>query len=319
MERKVSDLSSRDLSLGRLAIGFIALVLTVPATAARSDDEDVERAMAEARRALESAQGELAEIEVVVGPGRGVFVSGARARRALIGITLVSQDDEQHSDEGVIVSAVSPGGPAAEAGIQAGDLIVRIDDTPLDERDGVAPERALVDYMSGVDPGEAVELTYQRDGDQASVMVETEAMGRQVFTFSGPDGGPGSHFRFDGSGPMGLRMDPETGRFIGARGGWTDMELVNLSEGADEYFGTDEGVLVVRAPRDEGFELQDWDVIAEIDGRVPRDPSHAMRILRSYMPGETLEVTIYRGGRRQTLEVEVPELRRRYEELLIPE
>jgi S1-C subfamily serine protease len=114
-------------------------------------------------------------------------------------------------------------------------------------------------------------------------------------------------------------MDPETGQFISRRGSWIDMELVNLSEGADNYFGTDSGILVVRAPQDEGFELQDWDVITEIGGREPRDPAHAMRILRSYMPGEELEITIYRDKRRQTLEIEVPELRRRYEELLMPE
>ena len=128
-----------------LASALLALALTVPAAAARSGDEGVERAMAEARRALESVQGELAKIAVVAGPGRGFFISESRGRRAMIGITLTSQDDEVHSDEGVLVSAVSPGGHAAEAGIQAGDLIVRIDDTPLDERGGGTPERAWVE------------------------------------------------------------------------------------------------------------------------------------------------------------------------------
>jgi len=296
---------------------LLTLVLTSSVAAARPDDDGVEHAMQEAQRALESAQGEIAEIEVIAGPGRTLMIGERRGRRAMIGITLVGEDGEQRSDDGVYVSAVSPGGPADQAGLRAGDLLIRIDDTPLDTRDGVSPERALVEYMSGVDPGEAVELTYLRDGDRDSVAVQTEAQGPQVFAFSG---GPGGRLRFDDDdSPMRFRMDPDTGRMMGVRGSWIDMELVSLSEGADDYFGTDSGILVVRAPDDADFELKDWDVIAEIGGRVPRDPSHALRILRSYMPGETLELTIYRNKRRQTLEVTVPELRRRYEDLLIPE
>jgi PDZ domain len=300
-----------------LTVVLLALSASLPVAAARSDDAGVEQAMEEARRALESGQGELAEIEVVVGPGRGVFVTEMRGRRAMIGITLISENDEQHSDEGVLVSAVSPGGPAAEAGIRADDLIVRIDDTPLDGRGDVSPERALVEYLSGVDVGETVELTYLRDGDRESVSVTTETMGPQVFSF----GGPGQQrFEFGNrEGQMRLRMDPETGHFMSMRGGWVDMELVNLSEGAEPYFGTERGILVVRSPSAEGFELQDWDVITEIGGREPRDPAHAMRILRSYMPGEDLEITFYRNRRQLTLEIQVPELRQRYEELLIPE
>ena len=54
------------------------------------------------------------------------------------------------------------------------------------------------------------------------------------------------------------------------------------------YFGTSEGVLVVRAPEEEGLKLQDGDVILSIDGRKPTSGSHATRILRSYQPGEKL-------------------------------
>ena len=86
-----------------------------------------------------------------------------------------------------------------------------------------------------------------------------------------------------------------------------DMELVELTPGLGEYFGTDSGLLVVRAPRNEAFELRDGDVIRSIGGREPDGVRHAMRILRSYQPGETMALDIVRNKRRRSLSIEVPE------------
>ncbi|HEY5624407.1 MAG TPA: PDZ domain-containing protein, partial [Gammaproteobacteria bacterium] len=94
-------------------------------------------------------------------------------------------------------------------------------------------------------------------------------------------------------------------RAIGPLGRWSDMELVELTPTLGEYFGTDEGILVVRAPSDDELQLQDGDVILEIGGRKPMSREHAMRILGSFEVGETLELTIMRDQRRQTLEIEV--------------
>jgi len=52
--------------------------------------------------------------------------------------------------------------------------------------------------------------------------------------------------------------------------------------------------------------LQDGDVILAIDGRAPTSPRHAMRILRSYEPGETISFSIVRRKQQQTLEVDLP-------------
>ena len=95
--------------------------------------------------------------------------------------------------------------------------------------------------------------------------------------------------------------------FIQGNSTWGDMELVELSEGLGDYFGVDEGVLVVSAPSNEALGFEDGDVILSIGGRKPGDIDHAMRILRSYESGETLEVKITRKRRSQTLKIEVPE------------
>jgi hypothetical protein len=89
--------------------------------------------------------------------------------------------------------------------------------------------------------------------------------------------------------------------------GWGDMELVELNEGLGRYFGTDDGLLVVRAPTTGTLKLEDGDVIQKIDGRTPSSVRHAMRILGSYQAGEKLTLDIMRDKKRRTLDVEIPD------------
>ena len=89
------------------------------------------------------------------------------------------------------------------------------------------------------------------------------------------------------------------------------MELADLSPALGEYFGTDQGVLVVRVPHGDDFlKLQDGDVIHNIDGRVPENGSHATRILRSYQPGEKIHLKVMRQKKSLELEGSLPEGRR---------
>jgi S1-C subfamily serine protease len=87
------------------------------------------------------------------------------------------------------------------------------------------------------------------------------------------------------------------------------MEMVSLTEDLGRYFGTDKGLLIVRAPEDESLKLRDGDVIRTIDGREPASVTHAMRILGSYQSGETLEIEIMRDKKRLTVSVEMPDNR----------
>jgi hypothetical protein len=64
-------------------------------------------------------------------------------------------------------------------------------------------------------------------------------------------------------------------------GGIGELELAPLSPGLGRYFGTDRGVLVIRAPDDGSFKLQNGDVITAIGGHEPQSASDALSILRS--------------------------------------
>jgi len=47
-------------------------------------------------------------------------------------------------------------------------------------------------------------------------------------------------------------------------------------------------------------------VLQTIDGRTPENPGHAFRILRSYQPGEKVQLAFVRERKTLTLEATVP-------------
>jgi serine protease Do len=77
---------------------------------------------------------------------------------------------------GVYVERVDPQGPAARAGVAAGDVVVRLDDQP------VHSSTQLVELVGGATPGQDVSLTLFRQKRQVTVRVRVEArhVGRTV-------------------------------------------------------------------------------------------------------------------------------------------
>jgi len=80
------------------------------------------------------------------------------------------------SDAGVRITAPMPGGPAAKAGLRAGDLIVQVDDKPMR---GVALADAIA-RMRG-DVGTQVSLVVRRDGtDDFTLALTRDTIRRQL-------------------------------------------------------------------------------------------------------------------------------------------
>ncbi|MCC6202323.1 MAG: PDZ domain-containing protein [Gammaproteobacteria bacterium] len=246
-----------------------------------------------ARRELEAAARDVARLSS--GPLVTNFVlNRAGPPRAMLGVVI---EDDQGAAK---VTAVTPGSAAAEAGIQVGDRIVAVDGRELGA--GGAPGQALTGHMAGVEPGTEVTLRVQRGDDTRDFKVTARA-GEPPQPPDGFSRWPGDNFAaFTGPG----RPVPAPGgeQFFAIR--WPAMELVPLTEQLGRYFGTDEGLLVVRLPENNAFQLQDGDVILEIAGRKPTTPEHALRILMSFNPGETVKLTIMRDRRKQTLDFTLP-------------
>jgi serine protease DegQ len=90
-------------------------------------------------------------------------------QRGRIGIAIqdvtpgLSQALELTTDRGALVTQVEPGSSAEQAGIAAGDVIVAIDDTPIDGSADLRNEIGLIRA------GESVAVTTLRDGERRTV------------------------------------------------------------------------------------------------------------------------------------------------------
>ena len=173
------------------------------------------------------------------------------------------------------------------------------------ELGGDSAARVLIGQMDNVSPGDTVLLTIVRDGDEEEIEVIAGSSSAVFGPFFDRDDESGDR-RFD-LGELFERRGEVGDRLLSFRRSWGDMELVELTPELGAYFGTETGILVVRAPSDDALAvLMDGDVILDIGGREPNSPEHALRILASFESGETLELAIMRNQDRQTLEVEFP-------------
>ena len=68
---------------------------------------------------------------------------------------------------GALVNRVTPGKPAATAGLQHGDIIVEIDGKPI------RSNRELIDHISYLPVGTNVRVTFIRDGQRRTVTART--------------------------------------------------------------------------------------------------------------------------------------------------
>ena len=273
----------------------------------QSQNTNAEKRLAEARARLEQAAREVAELSgQVYGRAGGPTVIFREFHpgkpRALLGVNISGVPGDGKSD-GVKILGVGPGSPADNAGLKAGDIITTIDGESLTGASSGESSEKLLKHMAGIEPGKPVTLAYQRDGKQHKVEVKTAALD------PGPGFGPGPNFmRMDPHGPQGGAMAFNTAPFFNgpfARQ-WGDLELAMVTPRLGKYFGTDTGILVVRAPRDDKMKLEDGDVILSIDGRKPNDPGHALRILRSYATGEKLTMEVMRDKRHHKVEMTIP-------------
>src|SRR5437588_8567129 len=84
---------------------------------------------------------------------------------ATVNPTLAAQDGLT-VDHGVLIASVLSGGAAEHAGLQAGDVIVQIDNTPIND------EPSLVDVLVSKNPGDKVSVKVYRGNQQMTVSVK---------------------------------------------------------------------------------------------------------------------------------------------------
>jgi hypothetical protein len=250
----------------------------------------------------------------VDGPDRLMRIVMNRRARLGIKVNLQARDTDSL---GAYVESVTPNGPAAAAGLRSGDLITKVDGKSVlsggaaaDDRDArqSLPGLRLIELAARLEPSDTVAVEFLRGKDRRTVSLVTEDEPDMVM--AGPGGGRPFVMRFRGEGahddvrlPAGDFMDIGPGeRFEFLAGSpLGDLELAPLNPDLGQYFGTTEGVLVIRAPKNGSLGLKGGDVVQAVDGRKPAGPSHLMRILRSYDRGETFKLDILRNRKRETV------------------
>ncbi|MDD5563470.1 MAG: PDZ domain-containing protein, partial [Thermoanaerobaculaceae bacterium] len=178
------------------------------------------------------------------------------------------------------------------------------------DEDESAPTARLMDLASSLKDGDVVTLEYRRGGATATATLTARSpVGPHVRVVNVPRG-----LGMNGGTSIEIPDIPDMPDIdIDVMGGraWRDVDLIALNPELGQYFGSSDGVLVVRAPKESSLKLQGGDVILKIGDRTPATPTQAMRILRSYEPGEKVELQVLRKHEKVAVEVQVPERRHR--------
>jgi serine protease Do len=206
--------------------------------------------------------------------------------------------------EGALINGVLEDSPAEEAGLQEGDIVVKIDQSRV--RNSADLTNAVRDSR----PGHVSSIEYYREGRR--MRTEVTLAEKENTTIWNPRG-EGRHqarrhhsseepnvYFFDdhGRGPMGL-MAGGTPRL--------GVQLMDLSDQLSEYFGVAEGVLITEVISESAAEtagLKAGDVITAV-GDKPTGSSEEVRAELGEVESGPVEITVVRHGEEQKLTAEL--------------
>ena len=247
------------------------------------------------------------------GPGSHMVM-----RRGRLGVTVDLRPDASRDSLGALVGGVTPGGPAERAGVQAGDIITRLNGARLvggvssdDDGSQSRPGMKLIELASHLEHGDTVRLDLLRENRPQTVTftaAETD-MDVMIDRMRIPGGGMSGTMRMftPGGEPETWMQSMPRVRVMATPLG--DIELIRVSPDLAAALGIAEGVLVANAGTDTSLGLRTGDVITTIGGRRPTSPAHAMRILSSYDGGENVQFEVMRRGRRVNVTGRLPQER----------
>jgi len=149
------------------------------------------------------------------------------------------------SNGGVLISVVTPNGPAAKAGLQSGDVIVSVDGAPVKDGD------QLVGIISVKRPGTTVKLGYRRGSKLETAEVGITDRAKLFANLAGaPDDSNTPEESDAGEGMLGIKVQPTSpaaANKLGIKGGVTVTDVRPGSFADDIQLG--KGAVIVEINR----------------------------------------------------------------------
>lgn len=304
------------------ALAALLLCLAVPLAAAEAEaprapaaeSEQIERAreeLARAREELRRAAEALARASGAIdrdSPRAKAYEYLSNPKRAMLGVTVDDAPRRGGESRGVLLTGITPGGGAAKAGLKSGDVLIAANGKALGARedDERGPSGKLKEIMRALKPGDAVKLEYERDGKRASATVIASRQDELPSVLAWRDDQD-----FDVIVPPVPPLAPLAPMaMMFAEGGGEFMQLARLDAELAPYFKTDQGVLVIKAPKDGSLGLKGGDVITRLEGEAVTSPVAVWEGLAEVDGNEPVKAEVVRAGKTVKLEGTVPTHRR---------
>ncbi len=201
--------------------------------------------------------------------------------------------------KGVLVSGVEDDAPAALAGVEEGDVIVKINGKP------VASPEELRAAVGAIAPGTAAKVEVVRDGKSKTITV---TVGERPERHS-------IHWESDGDDMAPMHFAREFAMLGGPRLGVEAHELED--EGLASYFGAKkgEGVLVLFVDEESVAAkagVKAGDIISRVGDEKIADVQDVHQALKDYDKGEQFDITVLRHGKSQSLKATMDEQSREF-------
>lgn len=203
-----------------------------------------------------------------------------------IGLGIVMSPNTTGS--GVKIAAVSPKGPAKNAGLQAGDIITSINGKVVSGKDAAGLEQART-ALKNLKMGQSVKIAYSRAGKNTvatvkAATIETEMIVNRELRYPAPPGAP---------------------RNMAYATRWQGLNMAELNPQLGRYFGTSSGVLIL-SPNKGFANLQAGDVITKVDGKAVVSSRDVLKSMRAKKEGEKISLDILRDRKALTISVIAP-------------
>jgi Do/DeqQ family serine protease len=222
------------------------------------------------------AAGQGIGFSIPINEARGVMtqlISKGRVVRGWLGIVIQDVTDELSGSfgvrekEGVLVSDVMKGGPAESSGLRAGDVIVELGGTKINE----VPD--LQRRVANVSPGQTITLVVIRDRARSKVSVKVGEMPTEDTSVAAVEAGP------EGFGLQAEVLAPDAAERMSLP--FTQGLLV-----------TD---VTAGGPADRAG-LRRGDVILEVDRQPVQDAPGLQKVLAAVQPGGSVLIRMHRPG-----------------------